>query len=70
SPARNLKKTQNPRFIKKKFSNSFAFNIHYLFIDFPLGHLQNTYHEIIHQFGSNPLQNELRNKQTEPFSLE
>ncbi|KAF6146633.1 hypothetical protein GIB67_008919, partial [Kingdonia uniflora] len=41
-----------------------AFNVYSLFIGFPLGHLQNMHHKIIHCFGSNPLQNELRNKQT------
>ncbi|KAF6175805.1 hypothetical protein GIB67_003293, partial [Kingdonia uniflora] len=39
------------------------------FIGFPLGHLRNAHHEIIHRFGSNHLQNELRNKQTEPKSF-
>ncbi|KAF6150540.1 hypothetical protein GIB67_030341 [Kingdonia uniflora] len=33
-----------------------AFNIHSLFIDFLLGHLQNMYHGIIHRFRSNLLQ--------------
>ncbi|KAF6154597.1 hypothetical protein GIB67_022332, partial [Kingdonia uniflora] len=47
-----------------------ASNIHSIFIGFPLGHLQNTHHEIIHRFGSNTLQNELRNNQTESKSLE
>ncbi|KAF6148839.1 hypothetical protein GIB67_014210, partial [Kingdonia uniflora] len=30
-----------------------VFNIHSLFIGFPLAHPQNTHHEIIYRFGSN-----------------
>ncbi|KAF6165863.1 hypothetical protein GIB67_012760, partial [Kingdonia uniflora] len=52
------------------FSCIEAFNIHSLFIGFPLGHLQNTDHEIIHRFGSNHIQSKLINKQTEPISFE
>ncbi|KAF6159067.1 hypothetical protein GIB67_032684, partial [Kingdonia uniflora] len=41
-----------------------------IFIGFPLGYLRSTHHEIIHRFGLNPIRNELRNKQIEPFSFE
>ncbi|KAF6163372.1 hypothetical protein GIB67_035202, partial [Kingdonia uniflora] len=47
-----------------------AFTIYSLFIGFLLGHLQNTHHEIIYHFGSNPLLNKLRNKHTKPKSSE
>ncbi|KAF6171579.1 hypothetical protein GIB67_018103, partial [Kingdonia uniflora] len=48
-----------------------AFNIHSLFIGFPLGHLRNTHHVIIHRFGSNPLQTNLKTiKQSQSRSNE
>ncbi|KAF6159487.1 hypothetical protein GIB67_032258, partial [Kingdonia uniflora] len=59
-PRKKTQKTSpelNPRFfsflsLTLSYSTE-AFNIHYLFIGFPLGHLRSTYHEIIHRFGLN-----------------
>ncbi|KAF6142335.1 hypothetical protein GIB67_023360, partial [Kingdonia uniflora] len=77
NPRKKIQETSlelNPRFFPffslTLFSCTKAFNIHSLFIGFSLGHLRNTHHEIIYRFRSNLLQNEFRNKQTEPKSFE